>query len=126
MIPADMVYRYIKLRDHKKARDDEHKKEMERVNLAMEKLEGMMLSHMIETGATSIGCDAGTVYRSEQVSATVQDRDTFFDWCLQNNLHDAMDVKANKTFVKEFVAEKGEVPPGVKYTSVATVGVRRS
>lgn len=127
MTPADMVDAYIRLRDHKKAADDEFKKSMEKVNLAMEKLEGKMLEFLQTSGGDSIKCKAGTVYRNTQYSASVDNRDAFLKWIEETGNSEALDVKANKTFVKEFVTNTGgDIPPGVKFTQMHTVGVRRS
>jgi hypothetical protein len=127
MTPADMVSHYIRLRDYKKAADEEYKKSMERVNQAMDKLESQLLAHLQETGAQSLACAQGTVYRNTQYSASVESRDTFMEWVLADPERlEALDVKANKTFVKDMANEKGEVPPGVKFTQMHTVGVRRS
>lgn len=122
--PAKMVEQYIVLRDHKKAADAEYKKSMERVNQAMEKLEGMLLKHLQEAGADSIACKAGTVYRNTQNSATVKDMQAFRDWVITNDGWDVVDLRANKVAVEALLKEGTEVP-GVNFTSIHTVGVRR-
>ena len=124
--PAEKVQFYIRLRDHKKASDEEYKKSMERVNAAMDKLEAELLQILIDTGADSLACPNGTVYRNTQVSATVEDREAFLNYVMQNGEFEALDVKANKSFVRNMAEQNGEVPPGVKYTSMHTVGVRRA
>jgi hypothetical protein len=126
MTPADMVSNYIKLRDFKKNADDEYKKSMEKVNLAMEKLEGELLRHLNETGGEALKSPAGTVYKSMQTSASVKDPAAFKKWLLETDEWEAIDLKANKTYVKEYAEEHGAVPPGVNFTQVQTVGVRRS
>lgn len=125
LTPADKVAAYIKLRDHKRAAEDEFKKSMERVNSAMEKLEGELLQHLMDTGASSLSADGiGTVYRNTRTSASVQNRDEFFAWAMECGV-EAMDIKANAAFVKEYMTDHGVVVPGVKLTMVDTVGVRR-
>lgn len=126
MTPADKVAAYIRLRDHKKAAEEEFKDSMKRTNMAMEKLEGELLDHLNASGANSLACSAGTVYKNTQLSATVENREAFLDYVKENDLWEAMDVKANKTFVKEFMEEKGVALPGLKVTQLATVGIRRS
>lgn len=126
MTPAQKVAAYIKLRDYKKAADDEYKLSMQRTVDAMEKLEADMLDHLNKTGANSLSCDDGTVYRNTQMSATVENREVFKDYCVQHDLWEAMDIRANKTFVREFMEKYGTPLPGVKVTTIATVGVRRS
>ena len=71
MSPAQMVEAYIQLRDHVKAVEDAVKEELKRPREAMDKLEALMLDHLNQTGAKSLACDKGTVYRNTQMSATV-------------------------------------------------------
>lgn len=126
LTPALRVAAYIQLRDYKKSAEDEFKKSLKRVNEAMDKLEADLLNDLNQSGATSLSCDSGTVYKNMQTSATVEDRNAFLDFLLTNNLLEALDVKANKTFVKDYMEEHGHVVPGIKFTQLATVGVRRS
>lgn len=126
LTPAQKVAAYIKLRDYKKAAEDEFKLSLQRTVDAMEKLEAEMLDHLNQTGANSLACDDGTVYKNTQMSATVENREAFKDYCVQNDLWEAMDIRANKTFVREFMEKTGTPLPGVKVTTIATVGVRRS
>jgi hypothetical protein len=126
MTPAQKVANYIRLRDHKKAATEEFNKSMERVTLAMEKLEAELLNDLNISGAKSLACPEGTVYRQVQLSATVENRDQFRDFVVSQNLWEAMDIKANKTFVREYMDTNGATVPGVKVTQIATVGIRRS
>lgn len=126
LTPAERVAAYIRLRDYKKAAEEEFKNSLKRVNDAMEKLEGELLNDLNASGANSLSCDAGTVYKNTQLSATVENREAFREYVVKNELWEAMDIKANKTFVKEFMEREGAPLPGVKVTQIATVGVRRS
>lgn len=126
LTPAQMVAAYIKLRDYKKAAEDEFKKSMSRTVEAMEKLEATLLDQLNQTGANSLSCDDGTVYRNMQMSATVENREAFREYVQAHDLWEAMDIRANKTFVKEFMERNGTPLPGIKVTQLATVGVRRS
>lgn|SRR5512139_3276423 len=122
---ADRVAKYIKLRDYKKAAEGEFKKSMERVNAAMRTLEAEFLQELLDMGVDHIGGETGTVYRKTELSCTVDERDAFLDYIVQNEEWDALDVKANKTFIRQLV-DKGEaLPPGVKASTYETVGVRR-
>lgn len=126
MTPAQKVAAYIKLRDHIKQAKEEFEKSIEKPKLAMAKLEADLLDDLNNSGADSIAAKGiGTVYRNTQYSATVEDRDAFIKFVNEAGW-DAVDLKANKSFVREYVEEKGEIPPGVKFTQVATVGVRRN
>lgn len=126
LTPAQKVAAYIKFRDYKKAAEDEFKKSMSKVVQAMDKLEAELLDTLNQSGANSLSCDEGTVYRNMQLSATVENRDDFLGHVRNTGLWEALDVKANKTFIKEYMEANGTVPPGLKVTQMATVGVRRS
>ncbi len=124
MTPAQRVEAYIRLRDYKKQCEEKFKKAMERTNQAMEKLGNEMLQDLDTSGAQSLACSAGTVYRSVELSVTVEDREAFMKFVKAGGW-DALDVKANKTFVRDCL-ENGQFVPGVKTTQFAKVGVRRS
>lgn len=128
MTPADMVANYIRLRDFIKNANDEFDKQMERPKKAMEALEAELLKTLNDTGADSLACDAGTVYRNTRYNASVKDADKFREWLHAHpkDFWDAIDLKANKTFVKEMADKHGQVPAGINLTQMATVGVRRS
>src|ERR1700752_4608539 len=125
LTPAQMVENYIKLRDYKKAAEDEFSKSLERVRQGMEKLESMILSHLNDTGLENIKCEAGTAYRKTDYSATVKDAPAFKAWLDSTGQWDAADIRANKKTVRE-LAEKGQAPDGVNLSSISSVGVRRS
>lgn len=125
MTPADMVAMYIKLRDFKKAAADEFDKSMERPNAALKKLEAALLDHLNKNGIDNVSAKGiGTAYRNTSHSATVEDREAFKNFITQNDAWALADIRANKKTVREAIDGGTEVP-GVKLTSVVTVGVRR-
>jgi len=123
--PAQATEMYIKLRDTKKSRDDAHKESMKKIVEAMDKLEGALLEFLNDSGANSFASDSGTAFKSTHTSATVADKDAFMSFVRETEQWDALDVKANKTFVKDYMDENQEVPPGVKFSSMASIGVQR-
>lgn len=123
--PAELVAIYIGLRDAKRSAEEEFKKSMERTNQGLERLEGILLSKLEALGADSLSCDAGTVYRNTQYSATVQDKPAFREYVENSGDWDLVDLRANKVAVREKL-EAGGTVPGVKFTAINTVGVRRS
>lgn len=126
LTPAEKVAAYIKLRDYMKAAQDEFKESLKRPQEAMDRLEAELLDYLNQSGANSLACDSGTVYRNIQFSATVENREAFKKFVEENDLWEAMDIRANKTFVREYMDEKGQPLPGIKTSQLATVGVRRS
>jgi hypothetical protein len=123
---TDVVGKYIRLRDLKAKLDNEHKDKMAPLAAAMEKAEAAILAFFNESGMDSAGCEAGTAYRSTKTSATVADRDAFFSWVQANDAFHFLESRAAKTQVEAFVKETGDLPPGIKYSSISSVNVRRS
>lgn len=126
LTPAEKVAAYIRLRDYKQQAEKSFSESMQRVYQGMEKLENEMLQDLQAAGVDSMAGPSGTVYRNTQMSATVENRDDFMQHVKAHNLWEALDVKANKTFVRSYMDETQETFPGVKVTLRHTVGVRRS
>ena len=122
--PQERIETFVKLRDYKKEADAEYKKSMERVNQAMTKLEGQLAIDLEESGGTSLTGANGTVYFTTKSNASVKDRDEFLKYVFQTKNLELLDVRANKKIVRELGAE-GTVVPGVHYTEIRQVGVRR-
>ena len=79
-----------------------------------------------DVGANSLASDVGTVYKKTEVSCSVEDPSAFRDFVEQNSNWAAIDLRANKTFVREMMEKEGSTPPGIKVTTMVNVGVRRS
>lgn len=120
------VDQYVRLRDEIKRRDDEHKAAMKPFRETLEKLNNVLLSHLITINGDSVRTDAGTVYRTEKKSASLADPDAFMRFVVSNEAWDLLDRKANVTAVADFIAENDATPPGVNFSSTFVVGVRRT
>ncbi len=124
MNTQEKIEKYVKLRDYKKAADKEYKESMTRVNQAITKLEADLMEDIDASGGSSLSGKHGTAYIKTQCSATVKDREEFLRYVFKTKNLEILDVRANKTIVRELGA-KGEVVPGVNYTEVKQVGIRR-
>lgn len=124
MTPKEMVDNYIKLRDYEKKAKAEFDKSMERVKKGKLKIENALLKHLNETEQNSIASYAGTAYIITRTSASVKDPEAFLSFVRDSGLWEALDVRANKKFVEDQTA-KAAMVPGVKLSSMNTVGVRR-
>ena len=125
MTPGQATDMYIKLRDTKKERDEAHKESLKKVVAAMDRLEAGLLEFLNDSGTNSVASDAGTAYRSVKTSASVEDKDAFWSFVIETGQREALDVKANATFVKTYMEENESVPPGVKVSQITVVGVQR-
>ena len=122
---ATKVEQFIKLRDHKTAAKKAFDQSMERINMAITKLEGEILAGLQEIGAKNVKTEAGTAYINTMSSATVKDREAFEEWAQSTGNTGAMDIRANKKAIRELLDEGVEVP-GVNFSETITIGVRRS
>jgi hypothetical protein len=124
--PAEKIAQYIRLRDHIKAAQDEFEASLERPKAAMKKLEAELLEFLNANGSDNLAVKGvGTVYRTNRTSASVEDPAAFMAWVREHEMWDALDIKANKTFVAE-QAEAGDLPPGVKFSVTQAINIRRS
>jgi len=125
MSPGNATEMYIKLRDTKKEKDEAHKESLKKLVMAMDRIEAGLLEFLNTSGAQSIASAAGTAYKSTKVSASVEDKNAFMAFVKETEQFEALDVKANTTFVKDYMEDNQEAPPGVKVSQMNTIGVQR-
>jgi hypothetical protein len=119
------IEQFVKLRDMKKIIQDRHKEELAPINDAMEGLQQVLAQVMNTQNVDSVATSAGTAYLSTKDSASAADMDAFWAYCTTQGAFDMLDRKPNVTAVREYVEANGVPPPGVNYTKIVTVGVRR-
>jgi len=121
-----VVERYIKLRDRKKEMKSEFDKKVEVIDTALERCEAFLLNLLNSQGAESIRTSFGTAYVSLKTSASVSDREAFLGYVREHNEWSMLDVRANKTVIDEYRREKEDLPPGVNWSAIRSVNIRRS
>lgn len=119
------INQYVALRDKIAALDKAHKEKMAPFREMLDTLGGVLLTHLGNIAADSVATPSGTVYKTTKYSAAIADGSAFWSFVESQNAWDLIDKKANVTAVKEFIEQNHTPPPGVNFTSVATVGVRR-
>lgn len=120
------VGQYVKLRDLIKKKVDAHTEEIKPLKETLEKLNSVMLAHLTQIGADSVATAAGTVSRTTKKSATIADMSAFWTYVVTQGDFDMVDKKANAKRVEEYIeANQGQLPPGVTFSQVDLVGVRR-
>jgi len=120
------VGQYVKLRDHIKKLNDQHKKAIKPFNETLEQLNSVLLAHLNGMKANSAATDSGTVFVTEKKSASLADAQAFMDYVIANSAWDLLDRKANVTAVEDHINTTQLPPPGVNYSSTFVVGVRRA
>ncbi len=124
MNQRERIGAYVRIRDKKAEMQEEFKIALKPLNEALLKLDNEFLEELNDTGAEALNTKEGTVYKITRASASVQDRDEFLKYVFDQENLELLDVKANKTVVRELALE-GVAVPGVKYSESIQIGVRR-
>lgn len=120
------IEQFVALRDKTRAIEETHKAQLEPFKTALETVGNILLDHLQKTGSESVGTEAGTAYISSRQSASLQDPEAFFSYVIANKEYELLDRKANVSAVEEFIKKNGGLPPGVKYSKMLKIGVRRA
>lgn len=126
--PVDMELRtsqYIKLRDQIKAIEERHKEELKKPKEVLAKLEAVLATGLKSANAQNISTSAGTVYFSTRVSAKIKDGDAFWNFVVTNEAYELIDKRANAPAITDYLKENSALPPGIDYSTMQVVGVRR-
>lgn len=126
MSAADMIAKYIQLRDKKKEIEDKHKEELRPYNNLIEKLDGMLMHELERAGVDNMKCDAGTVFKSTSTSVGVQHWPETLKYIQENEAWDLLEARVSKTAAKAIIEETGQPIPGVSVSEAIVLRVRRS
>jgi hypothetical protein len=121
----DLVGKYVELRDKKDALRKAYNEKTAKVDSVLEKMEAVMMSALNAAGVDSAKTPSGTVFMSERSSATVADRDLFFDFVREHEAWDMLESRVNKTSVTQYLETTQALPPGINYRTEKTINVRR-
>ena len=116
---------YRKLREAKKALQDQHKEQLAPYNEQMQKLEAWFLVQLAAQGADHVGTESGTVYKSVVTKAVVRDWGATLEFIKEHDLWGMLEHRLSKTAVEEYAEAQGDVPPGVEITKETFARVRK-
>lgn len=122
----DRVAQYVRTRDAIKAANEKHEESIRPLVELQNMLTGWLQNFMDTAGAENVKTAHGTCYSSTRYTASLADPEAFMKFVRDTNSFDLLDRKANVTAVKDYVAEKDCLPPGVNLSAIKTVGVRRA
>ena len=120
----DAVKTYLALRDKKAQMDKKYKADRAVITGAMDKIEAALLQMFQTAGVESIRTAHGTPYISTRESVTVADRDSFFEFVIEQEAFDMLESRASKNAVMQYKEETGELPPGLSYRAERTINVK--
>jgi hypothetical protein len=122
---SEAVKLYVKLRDEAAEKKRLYQEEADKIKAKMDRIEAALLVAMDATGMESVKVDGGTAYVTTQVSATVADRETFLNFCKENDEWPLMDIRASKTAITQYKSVKNDLPPGINWRAERVVNFRR-
>ena len=123
--PADLVDKFVKLRDKIAELETAHKEAMKPYRAAMEKLDAALTGVLIESGANSLAFDTGTIFTTTVAKVTVEDWNATLDYIRANNAWDLLQSRVSTTQVQSIVNDTKRDVPGVAVRFDTNLSVRR-
>jgi uncharacterized protein YbjQ (UPF0145 family) len=121
-VPTGMLLKmYIHLRDQR----DQHVKAAKDFGQQMAKVEAAMLNRMNVDQTDRMGADGLVAFKVQQDKAHVSDFAAFLDFVISGERRDMLTSAVRQDAVREFLAESGQLPPGVSLNSIIKVNVRK-
>lgn len=122
-----VIAAYIKTRDEIAAIKKEMEEKIKGLKEVQEKRENWLKGKMDELGLETMSRKGvGTVFIDWKDSATVADKLAFRQWVMEHEEWDFIDWRVSKGAVKQRIEDDGTVPPGVNYTKIKDIKVRRA
>jgi hypothetical protein len=120
------VDKYIQIRDKISEMNKEFDEKLRPLKEAKGALEGVFGEQLTKLNTKSMKTAAGTITATERGSATVEDMLAFRKFVQEMGEWELADVRANAPAVKEYAETNKQWPPGVKYSAIYTISVRRA
>lgn len=120
-----LVEKYRQLRDKKKQIEDRHAEELKPFRAAMDQIEAALLDDLNRNGANSIQTNSGTAYRTTRNTYGIEDPNAFRQWVEAHNVPEFYENRVSKDAVQQYADKHGQLPPGIKLSSVTTVNIRK-
>jgi len=131
MNPHDLIVEHFKLDDWLEAEKTRFKAHIAPITLRLEEIKQALLAMSIEQKVDSFKTEAGTAYKSEVMTPSIESRETYLDFVIDNweacgnemlQLR-APAVEALRNYMQD---HDGQLPPGVKTANLIRMNIRRS
>lgn len=123
-----VVAAYVSTRDEIKELEKALEEKIKPLKELQERREQYLHQQLTDAGAQNIKTKFGTVYQTRKESVTVADWDAILEWITKSEAWEFLNKAVNKTAVLECMGDERQYPPppGVNYTAIATVNIRKS
>jgi hypothetical protein len=88
-------------------------------------LEGYFEKALTDAGAQNIVTPLGTVHWNTRVTASLEDAEVFMDFVKSTQNFDLIERRASATAAKDYAEKNNMLPPGVKLSTIRTIGVNK-
>lgn len=126
MTVAEMIQKFIALRERKRQIESVQKAQLKPFNEAIEQLGGLILLELDKQKLTSMRSDDGTVYKVVDTSVTVKDWPATFAYIQTNQAWDLLEARVSKTAALAVIEETQMPIPGVNVVQENVLRVRKS
>lgn len=131
---ADLVARYIQVRDFLEKEAAEQAKHVEPYATAMQAIEGELHRRLLERNPNwkpgmkaSGNAGGGTFFLKTGNSTKVADRGSFHDFVFETNAREFLTAHVAKEAVEEYMKEHdGALPPGITVDTIVKLQVRKT
>jgi hypothetical protein len=124
MTPAEMINKYIALRNKLTALKEQHKQELAPFTDVMSQLENQLLDYLNTNDLQSANGAGGTVYKAVMTSVTVKEWQRTLEYIKTNEAWDLLEARVSKTGALAVREETKNDIPGVQVTQSLVVRVR--
>ena len=125
MTPADIIKKYIALRDKMEADSKVFEAAQKPYSDAMTLLEGLMQQHLNDNNLDNVKSEFGTAFKKTGTRVRVADRGSFNEFVAQQGSLDWFTNAVSKEKIVDYVKEYGCAPSGVDVTYVTDVQFNR-
>ncbi len=125
MTPAEIIKKYVEIRDWIEADTKANEARQEPYTQAMTTLEGLMMNHLAENGLDNVKSEFGTAFKKTGTRVRVADRGAFNQFVEQQGSLDWFTNAVSKEKIVDYVKEHGCAPSGVDITYITDVQFNR-
>lgn len=121
----DIIQKFVELRDQKEALQNSVKAQIQGIDEQLKTLTGYLMLKMQESGQDAVKTAYGTAFKKESDFVSVSNWDDTLAYIRANGAWSMLNKAVNKTAVKEYIEQNEVPPPGINYTRIVEVQVRR-
>ena len=119
------IAQYVAVRDKLRQIDAAHKDFRKDFTDALERLGAQIAAFINQNGLDNIKSASGTAYITHRSSASIADATVFMKFVIDGQHWDLLDKRANATAVEAYALEHKVMPPGLNFSKLEDIGVRR-